>query len=275
MANNSEISITESEIMSGGIHSTPVPTKRVEENDVIKMMRLLFDEKFNEQSIKFDDKFHEQNTRFDNFNDKFNQFDEKFNDIKKEIKRQNCHIDKRISEIETHLDEIELEIKREIDKLNINKDKVSGGENYDKINKSMILENDYVDIDSDNEILQGVEYDNDGMLVCDELKRNWRESIIVKELQGVNFSLNGVVGGEVKTSHVFGKDESAFNIYLEDDRSANKVVPRFFSALHKWCSSCELVSPAGIERENVACCDRERYIERERYCKERERNRDF
>ena len=32
----------------------------------------------------------------------------------------------------------------------------------------MVLENDYVNIDSDNEILRGVEYDNDGMLVCVE-----------------------------------------------------------------------------------------------------------
>ena len=34
--------------MGESIHSTPAPTNRVEENDVIRMMRLLF----NEQSIK-------------------------------------------------------------------------------------------------------------------------------------------------------------------------------------------------------------------------------
>ena len=85
---------------------------------------------------------------------------------------------------------------REIDKLNKN-DKVSGGENYDKINKSIILENVYVNRWSDNEILWGIEYDDDGMLVCVErLKRVWRKSIIVGGLQGVHFSLNDVVGGE-------------------------------------------------------------------------------
>ena len=50
-------------------------------------------------------------------------------------------MDKRINEIHARLDEIELENKREIDKLDINKDKVSGGENYDNENKNMIIEN--------------------------------------------------------------------------------------------------------------------------------------
>ena len=53
----------------------------------------------------------------------------------------------------------------------------------------------------------------------------WRESIIVGGLQGVNFSLNGVVGGE---AHVFRKDESAFDVYLGDIWSTNKVLPGFF-----------------------------------------------
>ena len=86
MANNNKTSITESEIMSEGIHSTPIPTKRVEKNDVIKMMRLLLDEKFNEQNIKFDVKFDEVN---------------------KEIQRQNVNDDKRINEIEIHCDNIQ------------------------------------------------------------------------------------------------------------------------------------------------------------------------
>ena len=124
MANNNETSITESEMMGGSIHSTPAPTKRVEENDIIRMMKLLF----NEQSIKFDTKLDEQNTRLDNFSDKFNQFDEQFNDIKKEIKKQNCNFDKRINEMHARLDEIELENKKVIDNLNLNKDKASRGE---------------------------------------------------------------------------------------------------------------------------------------------------
>ena len=103
-----------------------------------------------------------------------------------------------------------------------------------------------MNIGSDNEILMGIEYDNDGMLVCNELERNWRESIIVKGLQGVNFFRVG----ELKDSHVFRKDESSFNVYLEDDRSANRI-PWIFGALHGWCSNYELVSPANIERESV------------------------
>ena len=80
------------------------------------------------------------------------------------------------------------------------------------------------------------------------LRRGCKESIEVEGLQGVNFSLNGVVGGEVKASRVFRKDESAFSIYLEDDMSANKF-PWVFSALHRWCSSCELMSSAYFESE--------------------------
>ena len=114
--------------------------------------------------------------------------------------------------------------------MNENKnDKVSSGENYK--NKNMVLENNGENIGSDNEILMGIEYDNDGMLVCDELERKWRESIIVKGLQRVNFFRVG----ELKASHVFRKDESAFSIYLEDDMSANKV-PWVFCALHRWLS---------------------------------------
>ena len=96
----------------------------------------------------------------------------------------------------------------------------------------MVLENTCVNIDSDNEILERVEY-NDGMLVCDESERKWRKNIQVKGLQGVNFSRNVVVGGEEMASHE----------YLEDKRSANRV-PWIFCALHRWCSNYELVSPA-------------------------------
>ena len=127
-----------------------------------------------------------------------------------------------------------------IDNLNINKDKASKRESCNSKNKNMILENDYVNRGSDKEILWGIESDNNEMFVCDELDRKWRESIIVKELQGVDSSLNGVFGGGV---HVLRKDESAFDVYLGDIWSTNKVVLCFFSALQRWCNSCELVSP--------------------------------
>ena len=35
---NVELSVTESQIMSEGIHSTPVPIKKAEENEITKMM---------------------------------------------------------------------------------------------------------------------------------------------------------------------------------------------------------------------------------------------
>ena len=52
-----------------------------------------------------------------------------------------------------------------IDNLNLNKDKASKGENCNNKNKSMMLENDYVNMGSDNESLMGIEYDNDEMLM--------------------------------------------------------------------------------------------------------------
>ena len=69
MANNSEMSITESQIMSEGGQSTPIINKRTEENEIVKIMQTLFEI---------------QN----------NKFDEKFTDLKSdinEIKKQNCN----------------------------------------------------------------------------------------------------------------------------------------------------------------------------------------
>ena len=54
--NESQTSVTESQITSEGIlHSTPVPTKRPEENEIVKMMQTLF----KIQNVKFDEKFNE------------------------------------------------------------------------------------------------------------------------------------------------------------------------------------------------------------------------
>ena len=69
-----------------------------------------------------------------------------------------------------------------------------------------------MEVGSNNEVLWGIEYDNKGTIVCFEgLKRVRREGIIVGELQGLDFSLNGVFGGDV---YVFRKDESAFDVDL-------------------------------------------------------------
>ena len=54
--NESQMSMTESQITSEGmIHSTPVPTKRTEDNEIMRMMQMLF----NIQNNKFDEKFNE------------------------------------------------------------------------------------------------------------------------------------------------------------------------------------------------------------------------
>ena len=59
------------------IHSTPVPIEISEDNELMKMMQLLF----NEQSVKL------------------NKFDEKFDEVKDEIKKQNFNFNKQINEM--------------------------------------------------------------------------------------------------------------------------------------------------------------------------------
>ena len=77
------------------------------------------------------------------------EIDEKFDSLENELKKQNNVRNIKLNQLEEKLDkrinEIQLENKsREIDRLDKNKDKVSGVENYDNINKSMMLENDCV-----------------------------------------------------------------------------------------------------------------------------------
>ena len=74
--NNSQISMTESVVMSEGIvHSTPVPNNRAENKEIMEMMQMLF------------------NTQNNNFNVKFDE-------IKNEIKKQNINFDNRITKVE-------------------------------------------------------------------------------------------------------------------------------------------------------------------------------
>ena len=91
------------------------------------------------------------------------------NELRGEINKKVTGVTERIVVTRDMYNEIELENKRGVDKLELNKDdKVSRGENCNNINKSMILENDYVNRGSDNEMLWGIEYDNNGMIVCVE-----------------------------------------------------------------------------------------------------------
>ena len=150
--------------------------------------------------------------------------------LKKEIKNQSCHYDQRLSEIKTRLDE---KLESENKKLELNKeDRVSSSGNDDLNNgftsnnndnrsKNMVVENDCVDVDNDTEIVERVEVDNE-MFVCDESERESRKDLQVEWMQGVDFSLNVVVGGE----------EMASREYLEDDMPANKF-PWVFCTLHR------------------------------------------
>ena len=79
-ANDSQTSVTESQIMSESVHSTPVPTKRTDENEIVKMMQTLF----NIQNAKFDEKFNEQKSEIREIQNNFNV---KFNEMKNEIKK--------------------------------------------------------------------------------------------------------------------------------------------------------------------------------------------
>ena len=232
--------MTESVVMSEGIvHSTPISNNRVENNEIMKMMQMLFSE---------------QKSLIREVQDNCNV---KLEELKNEIQRQrDCNINK----VDDNYDiKMGVENGGETDKLNENEnkdDKVSRGENYDKISKIMVLENNGVNIESGDEILEEAGCNN-GMLVCiDESERKWRESIKVEGLQGVNFS-RGVVGGEEKASRV----------YLGDILSANSG-PLIFCASDRWCSNKVVVPPAYIERESGTCCYDEGYFERER---ERER----
>ena len=144
---------------------------------------------------------------------------------------------------------------RESNKLKENKDdKVSSGENYDNRIKNMVLENNGVNIDSDNEISRRVEY-NDGMLMCaNESEGKWRESIEVEGLQRVNFPQ---VYCEPRCSQMLlfkGKSP----LLLEDMRSLSCSL-NFY----------ELVPSVWDDRETVIWCYGERCLERE-LCVERE-----
>ena len=85
----------------------------------------------------------------------------------------------------------------------------------------MVLENDNESIMSVNEVFE-----------CIESERESGESIFVKGVQGLEFSFDVVLGGEEKSSRIFYKDKSSFNLYLGDNRSTNKV-PWYFCVPHK------------------------------------------
>ena len=60
-------------------------------------------------------------------------------------------------------------------------------------------------------------------------------------MQGLEFSFDVVVGGEVKSSRIFNKDESSLDLYLGDKRSTNRVpwcfcVPHRLSLIHIYSS---------------------------------------
>ena len=67
-----------------------------------------------------------------------------------------------------------------------------------------------MNIDSADEVLVEVEFNNGVVESVDELEREWKESLQVGGLQGVKFSC-GVVGGEEKSSRVYLVDKKSTN----------------------------------------------------------------
>ena len=130
--------------------STPVPTKRTDENEIVKMMQTLF----NIQNSKFDEKFNKHDVKFD-------EQSVKLDEIKNEIRKQNVNFDRQINENK--------------------EDKVSSGENYDNRSKNMVLENNCVSIESGDKSIMGVEFDSELIKSVDELERErkYRKNIQV------------------------------------------------------------------------------------------------
>ena len=73
------------------------------------------------------------------------EIDEKFDSLENELKKQNNVRDVKLNQLDEKLKKVENEIQKQncnidkADKLDRNKNKVSGVENYDNINKSMML----------------------------------------------------------------------------------------------------------------------------------------
>ena len=90
----------------------------------------------------------------------------------------------------------------ETEQLNENKDDqltyntVSRGEKNDNIIKNVVVESKVVNIESADEVLVGVEFNNGMLVSVDELKRECREGLQIGGLQGVKFSRDVVVGEE-------------------------------------------------------------------------------
>ena len=111
--NNSQISMTESIVMSEGVvHSTPVPKNRAENSEIIKTMQMLFNQKFS----KLDEKFNEQNSEIRGIQNNFNV---KFDEIKNEIKKQNFNFGKQIDEMHARFDKTEEKIIALVNELSL------------------------------------------------------------------------------------------------------------------------------------------------------------
>ena len=198
---NAELSGTESKIMDELSHSTPVPIKKSEDNDTIKMMQLLL-----ERNTMLCTSFSEQTV-------KLNKFDEKFDEVKDEIKKQNFNFNKQMNEMNARYENMQEQIIESIDQVfekknarvddiinnfKINKvddnceikvgvensggtdqvnenkdgqlthkyDEVSKGESYDDIIKN-----------SGDEVFEEIECNNGMLVYVDESERKWRESI--------------------------------------------------------------------------------------------------
>ena len=95
-----EMSLTESVMMDGVANqSTPVQVKKDDNYEMVNMIQVMLDSKFNEQNIKTDSNFNNLNSKMNEMN---TQNESNFNEIRDEIKQQKVNINERLKEIDEH-----------------------------------------------------------------------------------------------------------------------------------------------------------------------------
>ena len=137
---DSQMSITESQIMSEVVHSTPVTNRKAEENDMMKYLCSMvcsMKESSDKQQAMLELKFNEIKSDSDA---KFNIQNDKFEELKYEIKEIKKHLESTNETVRTSLNKLEQSVEKLGDNVlsitNINndeimKDVVSNSENDD------------------------------------------------------------------------------------------------------------------------------------------------
>ena len=81
---NSDVSETESKIMEGVTNqSTPIPVKKDDSYEMLKMIQTMLDMKFKEQNVNINSRFDVNDRKFDVQNNKFDELNTNMNEQKK------------------------------------------------------------------------------------------------------------------------------------------------------------------------------------------------